>query len=152
MKRMMTMLLSALLAAIPAAAHEPVANDHGGHGVAADAKPAKVTLVYEHALPQVPGKSVKGVLVEYGPGAANPSHVHARSALIYATVLEGAVLNQINDGPVRVFRKGENFTELPGDFHNISANASATEPATLLAVFVVDTDDKILTTPATAPR
>jgi len=152
MKRMMTALLPALLAAAPAAAHEPAANEHGGHGVAADAKPAKVTLVYEHALPQVPGKSIKGVLVEYGPGGANPSHVHARSALIYATVLEGAVLNQINGGPVRVFRKGENFTELPGDFHNISANASATEPATLLAVFIVDTDDKILTTPATAPR
>ena len=153
MKHVMMILLPALLAATPVVAHEPAAaNDHGGHGVAADAKPAKVTLVYDHALLQMPGKSIKGVLVEYGPGGANPSHVHARSALIYATVLEGAVLNQINGGPVRVFRKGENFTELPGDFHNISANASATEPATLLAVFVVDTDDKALTTPATAPR
>ena len=92
------------------------------------------------------------MLVEYGPGAANASHVHAPSALIYATVLDGAVLNQINGGPVRTFRKGENFTELPGDFHNVSANASQTEPATLLAVFVVDTNDKILTTPAAAPR
>lgn len=146
------MLLPALLASASAAAHDLAANEHAGHAPATTAQPAKVTLVYEHALPQVPGKSVKGVLVEYGPGAANPSHVHARSALIYATVLEGAVRNQINGGPVRVFRKGENFTELPGDFHDISANASATEPATLLAVFVVDTDDKILTTPATAPR
>ena len=30
------------------------------------AKNAKVTLVYQHALPNVPGKSIKGVLVEYG--------------------------------------------------------------------------------------
>jgi quercetin dioxygenase-like cupin family protein len=139
--------LSALLAATPAAAQ----TDHAGHDTPA-AKPAKVTLVYQHELPNVPGKSVKGVLVEYGPGAANASHVHAPSALIYATVLDGAVLNQINGGPVRTFRKGENFTELPGDFHNVSANASQTEPATLLAVFVVDTNDKILTTPAAAPR
>ena len=112
----------------------------------------KVEVIASHALPNVPGKSVKGVLVEYEPGGSNPSHVHAPSALIYATVLEGAVLNQINGGPVRTFRKGENFTELPGDFHNISANASATEPAKLLAVFIVDTADAALTTPATAPR
>src|SRR2546425_190583 len=30
-------------------------------------KNAKVTLVYQHELPNVPGKSNKGVLVEYGP-------------------------------------------------------------------------------------
>lgn len=143
-------LAGTLLATAPAAAQTDAAA-HAGHAAPAAPKPAKVTLVYQHELPQVPGKSVKGVLVEYGPGAANASHVHAPSALIYATVLDGAVLNQINGGPVRTFRKGENFTELPGDFHNISANASQTEPATLLAVFIVDTNDKILTTPA-APR
>jgi hypothetical protein len=31
-------------------------------------KNAKVTLVYQHELPNVPGKSIKAVLVEYGPG------------------------------------------------------------------------------------
>lgn len=143
-------LAGTLLATAPAAAQTDAAA-HAGHAAPAAPKPAKVTLVYEHELPQVPGKSVKGVLVEYGPGAANVAHTHAPSALIYATVLDGAALNQINGGPVRTFRKGENFTELPGDFHNVSANASQTEPATLLAVFVVDTNDKILTTPA-APR
>jgi len=110
----------------------------------------KVTLVYQHELPDVPGKSVKGVLVEYEPGGSNPSHTHARSALIYATVLEGTVVGQINGGPVRKYKKGENFTELPGDFHNISANGSDTEPAKLLAVFVVNTDETELTTPAKA--
>ena len=39
-------------------------------GIAADKGP-KVTVVYEHALPNVPGKSIKGVLVEYGPGVAS---------------------------------------------------------------------------------
>jgi quercetin dioxygenase-like cupin family protein len=144
-------LAGTLLATAPAAAQTDAAA-HAGHAAPVAPKPAKVTLVYQHELPQVPGKSVKGVLVEYGPGAANASHVHAPSALIYATVLDGAVLNQINGGPVRTFRKGENFTELPGDFHNVSANASQTESATLLAVFIVDTNDKILTTPADAPR
>jgi len=32
-------------------------------------KNAKVALVYQHELPNVPGKSIKGVLVEYGPAA-----------------------------------------------------------------------------------
>ncbi len=57
-----------------------------GSAIAADNN-AKVTLVYEHALPNVPGKSIKGVLVEYGPGGSSPAHTHPKSAFIYATVL-----------------------------------------------------------------
>ena len=49
-------------------------------------KNAKVTLVYQHELPNVPGKSIKGVLVEYGPGGYSPGHTHPKSAFIYATV------------------------------------------------------------------
>lgn len=52
---------------------------------------AKVTLVYEHELPNVPGKSIRGVLVEYGPGGFSEGHTHPSSAFIYATVLEGAI-------------------------------------------------------------
>ncbi len=44
-------------------------------------KNAKGTLVYQHELPNVPGKSIKGVLVEYGPGGYSPGHTHAKSAL-----------------------------------------------------------------------
>ena len=43
-------------------------------GIAADKGP-KVTVVYDHALPNVPGKSMKGVLVEYGPGVASSAHI-----------------------------------------------------------------------------
>lgn len=108
---------------------------------------AKVTIVFDQALPNVPGKSMKGVLVEYGPRGSSPAHIHAPSAFIYATVLEGAIRSQVNDGPAKVFHKGENFSERPGDRHAVSANASNSEPAKLLAVFVVDTNDKELTTP-----
>ncbi|MBN3763757.1 cupin domain-containing protein [Burkholderia sp. Ac-20365] len=110
-------------------------------------KSAKVTLVYQHELPNVPGKSVKGVLVEYGPGGYSAGHTHAKSAFIYATVLEGAIRSQVNDGPVTVYKAGQNFSELPGDRHRVSANASKTKPAKLLAVFVVDTNETELTTP-----
>jgi len=116
-----------------------------GSAIAAD-ESSKITLVYEHALPNVPGKSIKGVLVEYGPGGSSPAHTHPKSAFIYATVLEGAIRSQVNNEPVKVYRAGENFSEMPGDHHGVSANASETEPARLLAVFVVDTNEKNLTT------
>jgi quercetin dioxygenase-like cupin family protein len=110
-------------------------------------KAEKVTQVYQHALPGVPGKSVKGVLVEYGPGGYSPSHTHAKSAFIYATVIEGEVRSKVNDGPEKTYRAGENWTEMPGDHHVVSANASQTKPARLLAVFVVDDQDAVLVTP-----
>jgi quercetin dioxygenase-like cupin family protein len=88
------------------------------------------------------------VLVEYAPGGSSPAHLHAPSAFIYATVLEGEIRSQVNNGPVKVYRAGENFSENPGDRHGVSANASKTKPAKLLAVFVVDTKDTVLTLPA----
>lgn len=108
---------------------------------------ARVTMIFDHPLPSVPNKSLRGVLVEYGPGGSSPSHTHAASAFITATVIEGAVRSRINDGPEKVFRVGESFVEMPGDHHGVSANASDVEPSKLFAVFVVDTDDTKLTTP-----
>jgi quercetin dioxygenase-like cupin family protein len=105
---------------------------------------SKVTLVFDRALPNVPGKSMKGVLVEYQPGGSSPAHTHPDSAFIYATVLEGAIRSKVNDGPEKVYHAGESFAEVPGDHHGVSANASDIQPARLLAVFVVDTDEKNL--------
>ena len=110
-------------------------------GIAADEGP-KVTIVYDHALPNVPGKSIKGILVEYGPGVATGAHIHPKSAFTYATVLEGAVRTSVNDGPAVVYKAGQNFAEMPGDRHSVDENASKTEPAKMLAVMVVDTDTK----------
>jgi quercetin dioxygenase-like cupin family protein len=75
------------------------------------------------------------------------AHTHPRSAFIYATVLEGAIASKVNDGPETVYRAGENWTELPGDHHAVSKNASATERARLLAVFVLDSGETELVTP-----
>ncbi|MEZ5592735.1 MAG: cupin domain-containing protein [Gammaproteobacteria bacterium] len=113
---------------------------------AADDK-SSVMLVYDHELPNVPGKSIRGVLVEYEPGGSSSAHIHPDSAFIYATILEGAIRSQVNEGPVTTYRAGESFSEYPGDLHGVSENASTTEPARLLAVFVVDTDETELTTP-----
>jgi len=106
-----------------------------------------VTPNFAHALPNIPGKSLVAVVVDYAPGGASPSHTHAKSAFIFAYVVSGAIESQVNDGPKRVYRTGESFFETPGSSHPVSRNASDTEPAKLLAVFIVDTDDKQLTTP-----
>lgn len=112
----------------------------------AQERPAgKLTTVFDRPLPHVLGKSLKSVLVEYGPGAGSPAHTHAKSAFIYATVLEGAVRSSVNGSPEKIYKAGENWVEEPGAFHGVSANASQTEPARILAVFVVDTNETELT-------
>lgn len=121
-------------------------NTTNAHDAPAE-KAAKVTLVYEHELPNIPGKSLKGVLIEYGPGGFSDAHTHPDSAFIYATVLEGSIVSQVNDGPVKTYKAGESFSEYPGDRHAVSRNDSDKNVARLLAVFVVDTDQKELTFP-----
>jgi quercetin dioxygenase-like cupin family protein len=62
-------------------------------------------------------------------------------------MLEGAIRSQVNNGSVTTHEAGQSFSEMPGDRHRVSANASETKPAKLLAVFVVDTNEMQLTTP-----
>ena len=81
-------------------------------GIAADEGP-KVTVVFDHAIPNVPGKSMKGILVEYGPGVASVGHTHPRSAFIYATVLEGAIRTSVNDGPIVIYRADRTSPRCP---------------------------------------
>jgi quercetin dioxygenase-like cupin family protein len=145
---MKTAFAAAPLVAMLFSAHLQAQTSPEAHAThIAGSKGAKVTQVYAHPLPGVPGKSLKGVLVEYGPGGYSPSHRHAKSAIIYATVIEGAVRMQVNKSPVRTYHTGENWTEMPGDHHAVSANASKTQPAKILAVFVVDDADTELTIP-----
>ncbi|WP_322012862.1 cupin domain-containing protein [Paraburkholderia sp. J12] len=106
-----------------------------------------VTPNFAQGIPNIPGKSLEAVVVDYAPGGASAPHMHAKSAFIYAYVVSGAIESQVNNGPKRIYHAGESFFEAPGSFHRVSRNASQTEPAKLLAVFVVDTEDKVLTTP-----
>ncbi|HEY4253902.1 MAG TPA: cupin domain-containing protein [Roseomonas sp.] len=132
-----TLFAAAALAAIPLAA-APLA--------AADAHET-VTPVFQHAIPNIPGRSLTALVVSYPPGVASAPHRHAGSAFIYAYVLSGAIRSQVDDEPVRVYRAGESWYELPGAHHRVSENASATEAAQLLAIFVAGSDEQVLTTP-----
>jgi quercetin dioxygenase-like cupin family protein len=61
-------------------------------------------------------------------------------------VLSGAIRSQVNNGEEKVYHAGEHWTEKPGVHHTESENASATERARLLAIFVADSKDKDLVT------
>ncbi|MBI2256136.1 MAG: cupin domain-containing protein [Proteobacteria bacterium] len=132
----------AIALAAPTVAHLAII-----HPAIADDAGETVTPQFNQAIPNIPGKSLIAVTVDYAPGAASPAHLHAKSAFIFAYVVAGAIESQVDDGPVEIFKAGESFHEQPGATHRVSRNASTTEPAKLLAVFVVDSGDKALTTP-----
>jgi quercetin dioxygenase-like cupin family protein len=103
----------------------------------------KVELISSHALPNVPGKRVTIVRVTYGPGGFTQPHRHAGSVTAYVT--KGEVRSQLGGGPVETFTVGQSFFEPPGAIHLVSANASNTEPAELIAVFVADEGAQLTT-------
>lgn len=106
-----------------------------------------VQQIFAHALPNEPGRSLVAVEVSYAPGGKSLPHHHAESAFIYAYVVTGAIRSRIEGRPAHVYRAGDSFFEAPGTHHLVAGNASGSEPAKLLAVFVVDTEDKTLTIP-----
>ncbi len=93
--------------------------------------------VFSGALPNVPGKVLSAVVVNYAPGGKSDAHHHSGS--VFAFILSGAIRSEVTPGgPTKVYKAGESFFEAPGSSHLVSENASTTEPASLLAVFVAD--------------
>lgn len=125
---------AAMLAAISCAAPAPQSSDE---------KPT-VRKVFDQTT-NVPGKSLISVTVSYPPGTKSEAHRHAKSAFIMAYVISGAIRSQVDGESARVYHAGETWYEAPGAHHTIGENASTTEPAELLAVFLLDTGDGPLT-------
>jgi quercetin dioxygenase-like cupin family protein len=117
-----------------------------GVAAAKEAPREKVTPAFSEDIVNVPGKKLVALIVDYPPGGKTPSHRHAKSAFITGYVLSGAVRSQVDEGPAKVYKAGESWTEAPGAHHVVSENASASKPAKLLAVFVVDAADAELVT------
>jgi quercetin dioxygenase-like cupin family protein len=100
-------------------------------------KAGQENLAFSTPLPNVPGKSLTAIIVTFAPGASSPVHHHAGS--VYAYVLTGTIRSENSaTGPAREYKAGESFFEPPSSVHLITANASQTEPASLLAVFIAD--------------
>jgi quercetin dioxygenase-like cupin family protein len=112
--------------------------------LSAYAEGGQVKAVLSEKLPNVPGKSLTAVVVTYAPGGKSLSHHHAGS--VFAYVLSGEIRSENSvTGPARVYKAGEGFFEPPGSEHLVSENASTTESASLLAVFVADDGAKLTT-------
>ena len=111
---------------------------------AADASSGnKVEVVNSYAIPDMPGKRVTVVRVTYGPGGFTPPHRHG--GIVTAYITKGRIRSQLNDGPVEIFDVGQSFFEPLGTIHRISANASDTEWAELIAVFVAEEGAQLTT-------
>ena len=102
-----------------------------------------VEPIGSYALPNVPGKRITIVRVFYGPGGFTRAHRHAGS--VTATITKGEIRSQLAGGAVETFKVGQSFFEPPGAVHLVSANASNTEPAELMAVFVADEGAQLTT-------
>lgn len=110
-------------------------------GTPAKAVDGTITPAFQYAIPNIPGKTVTALLVDYPPGAKTAPHRHG-SAFVMAYVVSGAIRSQVDDGPVTVFHAGQSWSEQPHAHHRMSANASGTEPAKLLAIFITNTKSK----------
>jgi quercetin dioxygenase-like cupin family protein len=108
---------------------------------------AAVKVVKEQVIPGMDGTKLKTTILEvsYAPGGSSAAHRHPCPVIGY--VLEGRYRTQIGDGPVTIYQKGETFYEPPNGVHQVSANASPTEPVRFLAYFLCDSDAR-LSTPA----
>ena len=91
--------------------------------------------VFKHDLPNVTLDDWEVTVshVDYAPGRVGAPHRHAGFVLAY--VLEGAVIAKISgQGEAKTYTAGQMFYEAPGATHEVSNNASQTEPARLLAM------------------
>jgi quercetin dioxygenase-like cupin family protein len=92
------------------------------------------TGLLKRALPPGDFREVEAVLIELPPGAAAPRHRHDVAVVAY--VLEGTVANQFDGGALQIHRTGESWWESPGTVHDVARNASSTDKARLLIVFI----------------
>jgi quercetin dioxygenase-like cupin family protein len=106
---------------------------------AASQKP-QTNVALSHALPRMNGEQLRTTLIEvsYQPGGSSRPHRHPCPVAAY--VVDGAVRIRIDDEPEMVYRAGQSFFEAANSAHLVSANASDTKPAKLLAIFICDKD------------
>ena len=97
-------------------------------------------LVSQYRLMNCPGKTIVGLRVDFPPNGSTPPHRHG-GASVSAYVVSGTLLNKMNNDPMKVIGTGGSWYEAPGCHHRISDNANKTEPATLLATMVLDTEE-----------
>ncbi|MGE0859042.1 MAG: cupin domain-containing protein [Gammaproteobacteria bacterium] len=113
------------------------------HALAADpATDTVITPLLERPLAARETPVASMLTVEYQPGAGTPPHTHPADTFVY--VLAGAIEMQVAGGELKVLKAGDTYYEKPTDTHTVSRNASQTEPAKFLVVFVKDAGAPVL--------
>ena len=107
-----------------------------------------VSVLMKQPLADMAGKVATVLTVDYAPGAASDPHVHPGS--VFAYVLEGTVITQLEGEQPMTYTKGQSWYELPRKPHMVSRNASVTEPAKLL-VLLLSQEGVALKVPVNAP-
>lgn len=90
--------------------------------------------VIKQALPGEPPRELTLVEVTYPPGGGSRPHHHANGVMAF--VISGTITSRVGDEPERTFSTGSAWWEPPGAIHRVSRNASSTEPAVLLAIYI----------------
>ncbi len=88
-------------------------------------------------LPDVPGKHLVVVRLQLPPAKAGRSMAHRHPGSVFVYVTEGAARLGVEGQPVQVVKAGEGFFEPEGALHVVSESASATLPASAIAVMIV---------------
>ena len=100
----------------------------------ASAQQSSAEVLFQTDLPDIEGREAVMLEVVYPPGVASASHRHNAHTMVY--VLEGTVEMQVAGGELMTLTVGETFYETPSDIHSVSRNASDTETARILVVFI----------------
>jgi len=90
--------------------------------------------VIRQELPGEPLRDISLIEVTYPPATGSPPHLHANGVIAF--VVSGTIVSRVGDGAEQTFHAGDAWWEPPGAIHRVSRNASSTEPATLLAIYV----------------
>ena len=110
------------------------ASASASHSVAKE----RARVAFVHALPKLEGNHLQATVVEvhYGPGESSAPHSHPCAVIGY--VIGGTLRTQVKGEREAIYKVGESFYEAPNGVHQVSANASSTEPADFIAYFICD--------------
>jgi quercetin dioxygenase-like cupin family protein len=90
--------------------------------------------VIRQELPGEPLRDISLIEVTYPPATGSPPHLHANGVIAF--VVSGTIVSKVGDGTEQTFLAGDAWWEPPGAIHRVSRNASSTDPARLLAIYV----------------
>lgn len=98
------------------------------------AQEPNVTSLMTRGLPDIPGKEVLMITVEYAPGWSDPVHRHNAHAFI--SVVAGSIVMGVKGGKEVTLNPGDTFYEGTDDIHSVGRNASTARPAKFVVFFV----------------